>query len=206
MLATGRRNFCRAAIGTIAAGFMFATLSTGQAQAATVDEFIANPAQVLAQYPSGSDMTDLIALIRDVATSRPGALQTIIGLLATATTDQQTAIGSGLGQAYQIVLNTDQAYAAQIAAAIANSNSDDAKTAYAAITGDVTIAATGGGGGGGGGGSGGPTGTGGEQSGGSNTGGETTGFNPTDNPGTTFTGGGGGTSSSSGSTESVSAR
>jgi hypothetical protein len=78
------------------------------------------------------------------------------------------AIGSGLGQAAQIVVKTNQAYANQIQQAIAASSSEDAKLAFAGVTGNVTIASTGGGGGGGGGG--GPTGSGGIPFGGSNTG------------------------------------
>ncbi len=129
MLATGRRNFCRAAIGTVAAGLMFATLGTGSAQAATVDEFLANPAQVLAQYPNGG--ADLISLIRDVATSHPEALAAITNLIAGGNADQQLAIGSGLGQAAAAVAATDPAYATQIQTAVAASGSSNVQTAYA---------------------------------------------------------------------------
>lgn len=210
MFATAFNYLVRASAGAVMAGLMFTSLVSTGAQAATVDEFLANPAQVMAQYPAGG--AELISLIRDVATSHPEALATITSLLASGNVDQQAAIGSGLGQAYKIVLNSDQAYAAQIAAAIGGSNSDSAKTAYSGATGDVSIASvgggaagSGGGGGGAGGGSGGTaggTGFGGTPTGGSNSGsGGTTGQNTTQNSGTTFTGGGGGVggASSSGS-------
>jgi hypothetical protein len=210
MFATGFRFLVRATVGAVLAGLMFMTLATTGAQAATVDEFLANPAQVMAQYPNGG--AELISLIRDVATSHPEALATITGLLSSGTADQQAAVGSGLGQAYKIVLNTDQAYAAQIAAAVGGSSSDSAKTAYSGATGNVSIASTGGGpgaGGGGGGGSGGTAGgngSGGTPTGGSNSGaGGTTGQGTTQTSGNTFTGGGGGVSGST-STGSVSPR
>jgi hypothetical protein len=210
MFATGFRYLVRAAAGAVAAGLMFTTLATTHAQAATVDEFLANPTQVMAQYPNGG--AELISLIRDVATSHPEALATITSLLASGNADQQGAIGSGLGQAYNIVLNTDQAYATQIAAAIGGSSSDSAKTAYAGVTGNVSIASPGPGAGGGGGGTGGGSGgtAGGSGSGiptgGSNSGSSgTTGQGSTQTSGNTFTGGGGGVSGST-STGSVSPR
>jgi hypothetical protein len=92
-------------------------------------------------------------LIRDVAVAHPEALQTIVGLLNGASADQQSAIGSALGQAANIVVKTNQAYANQIQQAVANSGSDDANTSFAAVTGNVNIGSTGGGGGGGGNGS-----------------------------------------------------
>lgn len=209
MLATGFKYLARAVGGAVVAGLMFTSLAATGAQAATVDEFLANPAQVMAQYPNGG--AELISLIRDVAISHPEALATITSLLSSGTVDQQAAVGSGLGQAYNIVLNTDQAYAAQIAAAVGGSNSDSAKTAYSGATGNVSIASTGGGaagGGGGGGGSGGTAGGSGSgtPTGGSNSGsGGTTGQNSTQNSGNTFTGGGGGVGGAS-SSGSVSAR
>ncbi|MDP2296011.1 MAG: hypothetical protein Q8M24_11190 [Pseudolabrys sp.] len=211
MFAKGFRYLVRAAAGAVAAGLMFASLATTQTQAATVAEFLANPTQVMAQYPNGGP--ELTALIRDVATSNPQALATLTSLLSAGNVQQQASVGAGLGQAYLIVLNTNQAYAAQIAAAVGASGSDSAKTAYSGATGNVATASTGpgagagGGGGGAGGGSGGTAGGGsgsGAPSGGSNSGSTgTTGQSSTQTSGNTFTGGGGGSPGSSGS---VSAR
>jgi hypothetical protein len=214
MFATGFRFLVRTAAGAVAAGLMFIAFATTHAQAATVDEFLANPTAVMAQYPNGG--AELISLIRDVATAHPEALSTLTGLLSSGGTDQQAAVGSGLGQAYKITLNNDQAYAAQIAAAVGGSSSDSAKTAYSGATGNVSIASTGGGaagggaGGGGGGGSGGTaggSGFGGTPSGGSNSGSSgTTGQSPTQTSGATFTGGGGGVSGTTSTSNSVSPR
>lgn len=209
MFATGFRYLVRATAGALAAGLMFATLVTTPAKAATVAEFIANPTQVMAQYPNGG--AELIALIRDVATSRPDALATLTALLSSGSAEQQAAVGSGLGQAYKIVVNSDQAYASQIAAAVGASSSDSAKTAYSGATGNVSTASTGPGAGGGsgsggsGGTAGGSTGSG-APSGGSNSGSSTTGQGSSQTPTGTFTGGGGGASGASSSTGSVSAR
>jgi len=204
MFATVSSYLSRAAAGAVVGAFMFTALGTTHVQAATVDEFLANPTQVMAQYPNGG--ADLISLIRDVATSHPEALSTLTSLLSSGTADQQAAVGSGMGQAYKIVLNTDQAYAAQIAAAVGNSSSDSAKTAYSGATGNVAIGAAGGagagagGGGGGSGGTAGGSGSGGTPSGGANSGsGGTTGQSSTQNSGSNFTGGGGGVSGASSS-------
>ncbi len=210
MLASGFRHLVRVAACVAAAGFMFANLATAQTTpTSAVNQFLANPAQVMAQYPNGG--AELISLIRDVAVSHPEALATLTSLLSAGNVAQQGAVGSGLGQAYNIVLNTNQAYAAQIAAAVGASGSDSAKIAFSGSTGNVSTAAVGGGGGagGGGGGSGGPaggSGFSGPPSGGSNSGsGGTTGQGSTQNSGNTFTGGGGGVGGAS-SSGSVSAR
>jgi hypothetical protein len=208
MLASGFRHLVRVAACVAAAGFMFANLATAQTTpTSAVNQFLANPAQVMAQYPNGG--AELISLIRDVAVSHPEALATLTSLLSAGNAAQQGAVGSGLGQAYIIVLNTNQAYAAQIAAAVGASGSDSAKIAFSGSTGNVSTAAIGGGGGAGGGGSGGPaggSGFSGPPSGGSNSGsGGTTGQGSTQNSGNTFTGGGGGVGGAS-SSGSVSAR
>jgi hypothetical protein len=214
MIASGFRHLVRVAACVAAAGFMFANLAAAQTSSTSaVNQFLANPTQVMAQYPNGGP--ELISLIRDVAVAHPEALATLTSLLSAGNAAQQGAVGSGLGQAYNIVLSTNQAYAAQIAAAVGGSNSDIAKTAYAGSTGNVATASTGpgaggAGGGGGGGGSGGPaggSGASGPPSGGSNSGSSgTTGQGSTQTSGNTFTGGGGSRSGSSGSSGSVSAR
>lgn len=112
------------------------------------------------------------------------------------------AIGSGLGQAAQIVVRTNQAYAGQIQQAIAGSACEQVKVAFASVTGNVPIGAAGGGagglGGGAGGASGGQTGTSGLASGGTNTGSTTFGAPSHQNTSTNYftsSGTGGATSS-----------
>lgn len=152
--------------GVFAAGLAFVASASAQTRGVTVDQFLAKPNEMLQQFPDGG--AQLISLIRDTAVGHPEALQTILGLLRTANSEQQMAFGSGLGQAAQIVVRTNQNYANQIQQAIADSGSENARTAFAAVTGNVTIAATGGGGGGGG--VGGPTGSFGIAFGGTNSG------------------------------------
>ena len=152
----------------VAAGAVAAcmTMSGGIAQAAcygpaqvlpqqTVDQFLAGPAQFLSQYPDGGPQ--MISLVRDLAASNPAALPAIIALLATANANQATAIGTGLGQAAQVCVRTDQPYATQVQQALAASNNQGAILAMAAVLGDRPIGTTGTGGGGGSAGAGGPT-------------------------------------------------
>ncbi len=214
MLANGFRYVVRGAAGAIAAALIFAALAVPTAKAATVAEFLANPAAVMAQYPNGG--AELTALIRDVAIANPQALATVTALLSAGSGDQQAAVGAGLGQAYNSVLSSDPVYAQQIAAAVGASSSTSAKTSYSGATGNVATASTGpgagagGGAGGGGGGSGGTAGGSsgsGSPSGGSNSGAPaTTGQAPTQTSGNTFTGGGGGGTGGVGSSGSVSPR
>jgi hypothetical protein len=150
MLSSVLRYFLGVVIGAAIVCCIFvgpAGAQTRQDQA--IAQFLANPSQVLQRYPNGGPR--MISLIRDAAVAHPEALQTIIGLLNGANADQQSAIGSALGQAANIVVKTNQAYANQIQQAIANSGSGDANTSFAAVTGNVNIGSTGGGGGGGGG-------------------------------------------------------
>ena len=177
-----RRQFLRLSTAVIAAALVFPSLA--MAQDSAVDKFLADPAKALQNFPNGG--AQLISLIRDVAVAHPEALNSIVALLKTANTDQQAAIGSGLGQAAQIVTKTNPTYANQIQQAVASAGSDAATTSFASVTGNVNIAATGGGGGGGGGAGGGTGGGGGVgggnlggglPTGGSNTGGGAGGAN-----------------------------
>jgi hypothetical protein len=129
----------------------------GQAQQPgplTPQQFQANPAEVLANYPDGGPL--LISLIRELATADQSDLPLIIGLLANANIDQANAIGTGLGQASLASVATNQAYANAIQTALAAANNQTASLAFAAVMGDQAIGAAGGGGGGGDGGGGGP--------------------------------------------------
>lgn len=201
MLTSGFRYLIRAVAGLVAAGFMFTTLATAQTPQSPVDLFLANPAQVLSQYPNGG--SELISLIRDTTVAHPEALQTIIALLANANSDQQLAIGSGLGQANRIVNNTNQNFANAIALAVAGAGSGDASAGFSGATGNVSISSTGPsggapGGGAPGGGSGGSTGTTGFAFGGPNSGNnQPNGPSNFQTPPQTFNGGGGVSGSSS---------
>ncbi|MDQ2082043.1 hypothetical protein RA307_17785 [Xanthobacteraceae bacterium Astr-EGSB] len=126
-----------------------------QLPATTVSNFIGSPASLLSDFPNGG--AQMISRVRDLVASNPDALAAIMAQLANANTSQQSAIGSGLGQAARICLRTDQAFATQIQQAIASQGTDAAKAAYAAVNPDVQIGAVGAAGAGGGTGVGGPT-------------------------------------------------
>jgi hypothetical protein len=178
-------SFYRPLLTLAVAGFLVLHPGASMAQNAPltpqqVSQFMANPSAALAANPNGGGR--LVSYIRDLLLSDKTTLQTIIALLGTANADQQSAIGSGLGQAAQALASTDPNFASEIQRLLAESGSNLAIASYQATTGNVQTGAAGGGGAGGG--------------------GPTTGGAPTSGGGGGGSGGtgGGGTSSSGGST------
>lgn len=165
-----KAHFIFAALAVfVAAPFAAAALTEAQLQAAE-QQFLANPAQFLAQNAT-MDAADFATVIQALA-ANPANLPTITSALANANPAQQTAIGAGLGQAAAAVQQSNPNYANQIQTAVAASGSAQATAGYSSSTGGTQIGTGGGaGGGGGGGGVGGPTGTGGVPSGGGGGGG-----------------------------------
>jgi hypothetical protein len=196
-------RFSRPLLSLALAGFLVFHSGASMAQNAPltpqqVSQFVANPASALAANPNGGGR--LVSYVRDLLLSDRTTLQAIIALLATANADQQSAIGSGLGQAAQALASTDPDLANQIQRLLAASGSNLAIASYQATTGNVQTGAAGGGGAGGGGG---PTG-GGSPSGGG--GGGSGGTGGTSGGGTASTGGAlTGSSGVNGSTPSVAA-
>ena len=95
----------------------------------------------------------LAKMVRDLAASDPQTLSALVGLLRGATPEQASAIGTGLGQAAELAVNTDPDYATEIQTAVVTASNDSAMVAFSAVVGgDVKLAAAGPGGGGGGGG------------------------------------------------------
>ncbi|MET3339147.1 MULTISPECIES: hypothetical protein [Bradyrhizobium] len=137
-----------------------------QLPATVISDFKASPNSLLQQYPTGGPQ--LISRVRDLGASDPTTLPGLIALLKdpATTKDQMRAIVGGLAQIARMAAQSDQAFANEIQAAIANTGNADVIAAYQAATGDVAIAATGGGAGGGGSGAGGPTGNSGFANGG----------------------------------------
>ncbi|MGY4509130.1 hypothetical protein [Bradyrhizobium sp. USDA 3650] len=121
-------------------------------QQGLVQQFNANPQQVLQQFPNGG--AAMISQLREIAIADPKSLDAIMGLIPNASKDQKAAIGSALGQAAKVVVKTDQAYANDILQAIAKTKDQDVFLAYSGVAPDQGTAATGGGGAGGGGGGG----------------------------------------------------
>lgn len=166
----------RIALRMAAAAALAATITTAasaavyppqrQLPATVISEFKATPNSLLQQYPTSGPQ--LISRVRDLGASDPTTLPGLIALLKdpATTKDQMRAIVGGLAQVARMAAQSDQAFANEIQAAIANTGNQDVIAAYQAATGDVQIAATGGGAGGGGTGAGGPTGSGGFANGG----------------------------------------
>lgn len=166
----------RIALRMAAAAALAATITTAasaavyppqrQLPATVISEFKTAPNSLLQQYPTGGPQ--LISRVRDLGASDPTTLPGLIALLKdpATTKDQMRAIVGGLAQVARMAAQSDQAFANEIQAAIANTGNQDVIAAYQAATGDVQIAATGGGAGGGSSGAGGPTGSGGFANGG----------------------------------------
>jgi hypothetical protein len=155
-----RPRFWRLAVCALAAatGAVLVLAPAGTARAACfgpqqvlpqvlIDQFLANPGQVLQNYPDGGAV--MISTLRDLVASSPATLAPVIALLANANPAQATAIGTASGLAAQTCVRTDQAYATQIQQALAATNNQTAILAMAAVLGDKPIGSIGGGGGGG---------------------------------------------------------
>jgi hypothetical protein len=117
----------------------------------TVAQFTANPASLLAQSRNlAGDVAMLLGADHN-------ALAALVGLLPTASPNQQRAMINGLAQVAVGLQTTDPAFAQSIQQAVAQTGNQELITAFATQIGGVAIGAAGGGGGGGTGG-GGPTG------------------------------------------------
>lgn len=113
-----------------------------------IQQFMANPSTLLAQYPNGGPQ--MIKAVRDLAGSDPQTLGPLIQLLSQANADQSTSIGTALGQIALAAVNTDPNYADQIQTAVVKSGNISAETAFSAVVGGnikLTAATTGVGGG-----------------------------------------------------------
>jgi len=152
-----------------------------------ITQFKADPAAALARFPNGGP--ELVSFIRDLVLTDGATLNSIMALIPTTTGDQQTAIGTGLGQAAQALVRTNPALGNQIHMLLVACGSGvcaNAVLAYGAVIGN-TVVGTGAAGGGGGAGSG-PT-VNGPPAGGVNTGTVPAGPTFLSTPGSTFPGG-----------------
>ncbi len=117
---------------------------------AAIAAFLANPGQLLNQFPNGGP--GLAKQVSDLMGSDKSTLATLIAFAKTANEDQRKAIAQGLAQAAKAYAAGDPAFANQIQQSVANSGLPEFAKAYADAAGDTGTAATGGGGAGGGGG------------------------------------------------------
>jgi hypothetical protein len=118
----------------------FAACTNDPGAAENASNFISNPSSLL----GGQKIT---SAVRDFVAANPQALAAAIGLLKSGglNADQQKAIGTGLGLAAGVCIRPDPTFAAEIQTQIAGTDSADAKTAYAAVTGNQLIGSVGGG-------------------------------------------------------------
>jgi hypothetical protein len=118
----------------------FAACTNDPGAAENASNFISNPSSLL----GGPKIT---SAVRDFVAANPQALAAAIGLLKSGglNADQQKAIGTGLGLAAGVCIRPDPTFAAEIQTQIAGTDSADAKTAYAAVTGNQLIGSVGGG-------------------------------------------------------------
>jgi hypothetical protein len=119
--------------GSLIVTGQFATLTSAAAAvyspeqalpAQTIQEFLSDPAALLAQFPDGGQQ--MVARVRDLAASDASTLSALVGLLATANTNQTNAIGTGLGQTAVLAVKTDPPYANAIQQAIARTSTNRA--------------------------------------------------------------------------------
>jgi hypothetical protein len=129
-----------------------AAAADGQSRSDLIAKLQANPAQIFLDA-DGKTLTvaALISAVRDLVIADKAALKPIIAALNLASAEEKSAIGTGLGQAAQALLKTDPPFAAEIQQALAESSDSVAILAFAGVTGNVPIGATGGGAGGAGG-------------------------------------------------------
>jgi hypothetical protein len=124
-----------------------------------IAKFQANPKAIFLNAQGGpAGSAEIISKMRDLVTTDKSALPPILEALKFAGTEEKSAIGTALGQVAQACIAPDAGYAAEIQEALATTTDRVAILAFAAVTGNVPIGATGGGAGaGGGGGAGGGT-------------------------------------------------
>lgn len=129
--------------------FAACTHDPGAAQGAA--SFIDNPSSLLSGSNGSLIAAEITSAVRDFVAANPQALAGVITLLKSGalSSDQQKAIGTGLGLAASICIRPDPAFAAEIQTQIAGTGSADAKQAYAAVTGNQLTGSLGGGAGGG---------------------------------------------------------
>jgi hypothetical protein len=123
-----------AAVGTSAA-------NAQQTQTPTVNAFLANPGQLLQEYPNGGML--LIKAVQQLALADPSTFKVLLSLLPNANDLQRGAIGEGLAQAAKIEVLADQALATDWQEQIAAITDPAFKTAATDAFGDVTIGAIG---------------------------------------------------------------
>lgn len=113
-----------------------------QTQSPDIRAFIADPGQLLRQYPNGGRLS---IVVQQVALADPASFKALMDLLPNANDIQKGALGEGLAQAAKILVLTDQPLAAEWQKQIAAVTDPTFKTAAINAFGDVQLGAVGGG-------------------------------------------------------------
>ena len=132
--------------GAVVAAFVLAGVDARPAHAQqplTVSQFLANPGQLLQQYPVGGTL--MIGAVQQLVLAHPTTFKALIGLVATANDQQKTAIGEALTQAAKIEVLTNQTLAADWQQQIAAITDPAFKVAATNALGDVQLGSIGGG-------------------------------------------------------------
>jgi hypothetical protein len=145
MYAVGRA--CRLIAGAILAASVVAAVGMSaanaqQSQTPSVSTFLADPWQLLQQYPDGG--ASLANAVQQLAVSDPSTFSVLLGLLATANDTQKGAIGQGLAQAAKLEVLINQALAADWQQQIAVVNDPAFETAATNAFAEVQLGAIGG--------------------------------------------------------------
>ena len=110
--------------------------------AETIQQFLADPAALLAQYPVGGPQ--MVTRVKDLAASDPATVDPILDLLKTANPDQSSAIGTALGQVALMAVGRDQEFATDLQTKVAQAGNTLAIVAFSTVVGgDIKLAAAG---------------------------------------------------------------
>jgi hypothetical protein len=132
----------RALFGAAVLGFVLACAPLASAAiysprqalpADTINQFLANPGALLAQFPNGGPQ--MITKVRDLAASDPATVDPLLKLLKSANPAQSAAIGTALGQIALMALSTDHPFAIDLQTKIAQSGNTQALDAFDAVVG-----------------------------------------------------------------------
>ena len=132
--------------GVVVAVFVLTAVEARPAQAQqplTVSQFLANPGQLLQQFPVGGNL--MIGAVQQLALADPSTFKALIGLVGNANDQQKSAIGEGLTQAAKIEVLTNQTLAADWQQQIAAITDPAFKVAATNALGDVQLGSIGGG-------------------------------------------------------------
>src|ERR1700693_1243233 len=114
--------------------------SRQQLPATTVAQFRADPGQLQSKYPNGG--ARMISMVRDLVASDSAMLPHVLDLSANSNADQINAIGAGLGQAALVCARGGPTFRNEIHQVVAVENNPPLAVTFAAVVGNVPIAAS----------------------------------------------------------------